>query len=470
MNCNTDLVRVRNIGETHDLDSQVEYLKRYVRFTRKPIERLSSTSLQQSFLPDSSTMGQTFRLLDLSASNDHLDDQCNQEPLDVPVTESPFPADADLSDFMFAISTTFKRLSDPTTIQEWAYWLTSNNRSNGGKLLVQLVDATDAEITDVAARLAKVGVDAEVGGWDSRIEKKMAIRYLNLVPLLVSRQAANTKWFVLCDDDTFFTAMNGLVAKLKTYDPTQPHYVGTLSEDMTAVRLHGSQAFGGGGVFLSRPLAKIVAGAHASCRTPAKVKKSNSGWGAQGDILLRNCIYDNTDVRMTWMRDLWQLDLSGGDASGFYESGIKPFSIHHFRGGQKWHTTYPLNTTQIAHTCGEDCPYQRFVTADNFIISNGYSIAQYPDGIDFRLDQVERTFRSIHPDHQGSFDYTFGPQRPSLVKTGKKIAWDLVESQRLEDGSVSQVYVRKKDDERWTKEKKPVKAHDGVIELVWIPA
>ncbi|CRK27705.1 hypothetical protein BN1708_014927 [Verticillium longisporum] len=59
--------------------------------------------------------------------------------------------------------------------------------SNGGKLLIQLVDATDAEMTDVAGRLAKVGVDAEVGGWDSRLEKKMAIRYLNLVPLLVSR-------------------------------------------------------------------------------------------------------------------------------------------------------------------------------------------------------------------------------------------------------------------------------------------
>ncbi|KAM9875211.1 hypothetical protein VDGL01_10700 [Verticillium dahliae] len=77
--------------------------------------------------------------------------------------------------------------TDPTNIQEWAYWLTGNDRSNGGKLLIQLVDATDAEITDVAGRLAKVGVDAEVGGWDSRLEKKMAIRYLNLVPLLVSR-------------------------------------------------------------------------------------------------------------------------------------------------------------------------------------------------------------------------------------------------------------------------------------------
>ncbi|RBR02526.1 hypothetical protein VDGD_20002 [Verticillium dahliae] len=70
--------------------------------------------------------------------------------------------------------------------------------------------------------------------------------------------------------------MNGLVAKLTTYDPTQPQYVGTLSEDMTTVRLHGPQAFGGGGVFLSRPLAKIIAGDHESCRTPATVKKSDS--------------------------------------------------------------------------------------------------------------------------------------------------------------------------------------------------
>lgn len=469
MDCNVDTGRLREISDRYELDGQVEYLRRYIRFTRKPIERQSYTSLPQNLL-SSGNDAEGFRVVDLLSGHDR-EEKCS-EPLEVSVPESPFPANADLSDFIFAISTTYKRLSDPSMIQEWAYWLTdSKGRSNGGKLLLRLLDVTDAELTEVAQRLADAGIDSEVSGWDSRIEKEMAVRYLNLVPMLYShKDSPNRKWLVLCDDDTFFTAMNSLVERFKQYDHTRLLYIGTLSEDVTAVKVHGSQAFGGGGVFLSRPLAGIVSSRIDACRTRAKIKQSNTGWGPQGDILLRKCIYENTDIRLTHLKDLWQLDLVG-DASGFYEGGFKPYSIHHFKRGDKWHSANPLNTTKISYTCGEDCPFQRFVTADNFIISNGYSIAQYPNGIDFDLSQVERTFRPLFEEHVWNFDYTYGPQRPSLLKTGKKIAWELRDSQVMEDGSVLQVYVRKKDDERWMVEKKrPMKALDGIIELVWVPS
>ncbi|KAK4240901.1 hypothetical protein C8A03DRAFT_41632 [Achaetomium macrosporum] len=473
MNCNPDIRRLREIRDRYELDDEIEYLKRYVRFTRTPgIERPSYTVLQQSFLPDNNVEHKNFRVLHLSTSDHHEEagEKC-PSPLEISVPESPFPADVDLSDFMFAISTTVKRLSDhPTIIQEWAHWLTDgNDKSNGGKLLLRLLDASEAERVDVAQRLADAGIDAEVGAWDSRKEKEMAVRYLNLVPLLFSHESSPTKkWFVLCDDDTFFPAINSLVARFKRYDHTKPLYIGTLSEDASAVATHGSQAFGGAGVFLSRPLARILSSVHETCKTRKKIKQSNSGWGAQGDILLRKCIYENTH----------QLDLAGGDASGFYEVGFKPYSVHHFRdsggGDHLWHTAYPLGTAQIAHTCGEDCPYQRFVTKDDFVIANGYSVAQYPGGIDddLDLDQVERTFRALLDDKGWNFDYTFGPQRPALRGTGKKIAWELRESERgVGDGSVVQAYVRRKDDERWTTgEGTRMRERDGVIELVWIPA
>ncbi|KEY64193.1 hypothetical protein S7711_03483 [Stachybotrys chartarum IBT 7711] len=469
INCNPDIGALREIRDRYELGDEIEYLKRYVRFSREPIERQSYTVLQQSFLPDGEG-DKSFRMLRLSRSQ-HDEEECHN-PLEVTVPQSRFPADVDLSDFMFAISTTFKRLASPRTIQEWSFWLTDGNgRSNGGKLLLRLLDASEPDLLDVAQRLADAGIDAEVSAWDSRIEKEMAVRYLNLVPLLISHESSYAKkWFVLCDDDTFFTAMNKVIARFKRYDHTKPIYAGTLSEDMAAVKTHGSQAFGGAGVFLSRPMARIISSVHESCRTRAKIKQSNTGWGPQGDILLRMCIYDNTDIRLTHLRDLWQLDISG-DASGFYESGLQPYSVHHFKSPRLWHSAYPLNTTKIAYTCGEDCPYQRFVTTDNFVISNGYSIAQYSNGIDFDLEQVERTFHALQHDKGWDFDYTYGPQRPSLLKTGKKIAWELRESQNMEDGSVSQVYIRKKDDKRWTtKEGRLMKVLDGVIELVWIPA
>lgn len=473
MSCSPDIPSLREIRDTYDLDDEIEYLKRYVRFTREPIERQSYTTLQQSFLPDSD-MDQGFQLLRMSGEQ-HLHEGTTgcRDALEVPVPQSPFPADVDLSDFIFGMSTNYERLSHPSTIKEWTYWLTDGNgKSNGGKLVLRLVDASDPELTDVVQRLAKAGIDAEVSAVNSQVETEMAVRNFNLVPILFSHEQQSStakKWFVLCDDDTFFTAMNRVVATFSQYDATKPLYIGTLSEDVNAVRTHGSHAYGGGGIFLSRPLVSIISSLQG-CTTRAKIKQSNSGWGPQGDIILRQCIYENTNIRMIHQKDLWQLDFKG-DPAGFYEAGLQPFSVHHFKGGEKIHTAYPLNSTMIAHTCGEDCPYLRFITADNFIISNGYSIAQYPDGIDFNLDQVEHTFQTRGQDKVWNFDFTWGPQRPSLHKTGKKVAWELRESQRMEDGAVSQVYIRKKDDERWTTaEGRPMKTFDGIIELVWMPA
>ncbi|KAH7310759.1 hypothetical protein B0I35DRAFT_439649 [Stachybotrys elegans] len=467
LDCKIDAQKLSDIKARYEMGDQIEYLKRYVQFTRTPIARHSYTRLDQKLLPGSAAQD-GFRVLDLSTMESH-DEKC-EDPLQVSVPESKFPADADLSDFLFAISTTFDRLRDPTTIREWAYWLTDGHgRSNGGKLLLRLRDAAESELTDTARRLDELGIDAEVSGWGSAHNQEMAVSYVGQVPFMFSHASSSErKWFVLCDDDTFFTAASALAARFKEFDHTKPLYIGTLSEDMVAVRTHGSQAFGGGGVFLSRPLVKTIFSVYESCVTPEKVQESNSGWGAQGDILLRKCIYENTDIRLTHLPQLWQLDLAG-DATGFYESGIKPFSVHHFKSGELWHTAYPLSTTKIAHTCGEDCPYMRFLTADGFVISNGFSVAQYPEGVNFDLDQVEATFHSLADPQGWNFDYTFGPQRLCLHRTGKKLAWELRESEILEDGSVSQVYIRKKDDARWTnRDGQPLKALDGVIELVWI--
>ncbi|KAG9253685.1 uncharacterized protein F5Z01DRAFT_623703 [Emericellopsis atlantica] len=450
MNCGADVDRLAKIRDRFKLDDEVEYLKRYVRITREPIERQSRTFLPQRFLPEDDE-GQGLQVLDLTKNMQH--EQTCPEPLEIAVTQSPSPADADLSDFIFAISTNVKRMRDPLIVDEWAFWLTNGlGQSNGGKLLLRLIDASDPELTDAAQRLAEAGVDAQVSALDSRLHKEMAVRYLDLVPMLYFHpDSVNRKWLVLCDDDTFFPSAHSLVER--------------------AVKTHGSQAFGGAGVFISRPLAQVLSTVHETCKTRAKIRQSNSGWGPQGDILLRKCIYDNTDIRLSQLHGLWQFDIKG-DASGFYESGRSPYSIHHFKGGTKWHTTYPLNATKIAYTCGQDCPYQRFITEDDFIIANGYSIAQYPHGVEFNLDQVERTFRPQGMEKEWNFDYMYGPQRPSLSGTGKKISWELGDAQaNLEDGVTIQTYIRKKDDVRWTTEDgKPMKSIDGIIELVWISA
>lgn len=462
MNCDIDMDHLKEVKDKYHLDDKFQYMKRYVRFTREEgLERKVMTKLTQNLLPSK------FKTVEIGQ---HYGRQSCPEPLDFHVPKSGLPSTVNGSDFMYGVSTTYGRFMDPgtTPINEWIFWLTdSHGNSNGGKLLLMLLDASDEELQEVANLLGDVGIDVDVYHSDSSVE--MAVRYINLVPTLYThRDAKQKKWLVTCDDDTFFPSMHGLIEKMNKLDYTREMYVGTLSEDIGAVERHGSQAFGGGGVFLSLKMAEKITELYEKCTSEQKILEANSGWGPQGDILLRKCIYENTETRLTNFWDLWQLDFFG-DPSGFYEWGIKPLSLHHYRGGG-WHTAKPGQYTKIAHTCGEDCTMLRFQTADDFVVS-GYSVAHYPQGITWDWAQQEATLHAAPEDKGWNLDYTFGPQRPNLHGTGRKIAWEMQESDVRSDGSVLQTYTRKKDDARWVHaDQSPMSNIDGVIELIWVPA
>lgn len=169
------------------------------------------------------------------------------------------------------------------------------------------------------------------------------------------------------------------------------------------------------------------------------------------------------------MRDLHQLDFTG-DAAGFYESGTLPLSLHHFKGGW-WHNANPQESVKATSILGEDAFLLRFRTSDDWILSNGYSIANYPRGIDFDLAQVEKTFSFNTEDKEWNMDFMLGPMRPSLSKTGRKIAWEHVETELLSQNRFRQVYVKKKNDDRWMGEEEQSRVRvDSVIVLVWSPA
>ncbi|KAK0648643.1 glycosyltransferase family 31 protein [Cercophora newfieldiana] len=473
MACDYNMEQLRKWKIKFGFEEKFEYTKRYVRAERLDIPRKSITNLRQNFLPE--------RVKSLNVSKKYKPGVC-PEPLTVPVSRSPFPSMANLSDFMFGVSTTYKRFSDPRTspVNDWTFWLTNGKgASNGGKLVLTLTDASDEELENAADELFDAGIDADVFRSDANM--LMAVRYLALVPLMYNHperegkrmrgqgwSKMRKKWLVLADDDTFFPAPHELAQRFRAYNEEQPMYVGTFSEDVNNIARHGSQAFGGGGVFLSVPTAQQITEDYDSCKTDDKVREANSGWGPQGDILLRKCIDENSETKLTLLNDLWQLDMYG-DPSGFYESGIKPLSLHHYRGGG-WHVAHPWHYTKVASICGEDCTLQRFQTADDFIISNGFSVAYYPEGIDFDVNQVERTFHPAPEDKEWNFDFAFGPQRQSLHESGRKISWDLQEANIQEDGSVSQIYVRKHSDWRWkNSDGSEMSEMDGIIELVWLP-
>ncbi|TAQ83200.1 hypothetical protein B7494_g8477 [Chlorociboria aeruginascens] len=461
-NCFINATHLQSLQQRYGLEDQIEYARRYIRFHRKPVDRKSISKVDEPLFPEEFD---SISIRDLPQSTTCM------IPFDVPVPMSPYPQTADASDFLFGVSTTFGRLHDPKTspFKEWAHWLTDGyGNSNGGGLILRLVDASREEIKQTKKTLSSMGIDVKVYHSDSSVE--MAQRYLSLLPALYNDSShKQRRWLVMCDDDTFFPSMHAVVKQLAKYDHETDLYIGTLSEDINNVQRHGSQAFGGAGVFFSISLAGQIANLYSKCSTKEKVDEANSGWGPQGDILLRKCIYENTDIRLTLLRDLYQLDIIG-DASGFYEAGLKPLSLHHFKGGM-WHSANPLQGAQISHACGEDCFLQRFQSNDDFIISNGYSIAYYPRGIDFNTNQLEKTFSPAPDDFGWNFDLMLGPQRKNLLETGRKVSWELKDSITHPDGVVQQSYLRRHDDWRWVDERgEKLFDVDGVLELFWVSA
>ncbi|KAM7204241.1 glycosyltransferase [Naviculisporaceae sp. PSN 640] len=462
MKCDYDMDRLKRWQEEYRLQDEFEFTKRYIQPVRQNIRRSSMTRIHQKLLLN--------ELKVVDVKKQYQPEKC-PEPLVVPVTQSPFPSMANASDFMFGVSTTYQRFTDPKTspIDEWTYWLTDGKgNSNGGKLILMLLGATMVQLEAAYDKLAAYGIDVDV--YQSDPTTVMAVRYLTLVPTMYHHPARiNKKWLVTCDDDTYFPSFHALAERFEQYDYERPMYIGTLSEDVNNIERHGSQAFGGAGVFLSVPMAETIANKFDTCATDQKIKEADSGWGPQGDIMLRKCIYENSEVKLTTLNDLWQLDLYG-DPSGFYESGIKPLSLHHYRGGG-WHIAHPWQYTKVAHICGEDCTLQRFHTDDDFIISNSFSVAYYPKGTNLDFHQFERTFGAAPDDKGWNLDYKMGPQRPSLHRTGRKMSWDLQTAIWNADGSLSQVYVRKHDDWRWKMpDGSPMSDRDGVMELIWLPA
>lgn len=127
----------------------------------------------------------------------------------------------------------------------------------------------------------------------------------------------------------------------------------------------------------------------------------------------------------------------------------------------------------VADACGEDCVLQKFQFDDDFVLSNGYSVAEYPQGIDFDPQLYEGTFSAQGaPDKQEDIVYaqTFGMFREPLAKTGMKRQWQLLGAVKEEKGVVTQVYVKERKDERWVREgSEELPVRDSVVVLTWIP-
>ena len=351
----------------------------------------------------------------------------------IPITvEVPIPPKlADASHIDFGVATTVSRLND--SLDQFAHWA-GYTRTRIFALLEP--DDTVDGIQNVQAKADALGINLHV----TVSEHDYLHRYFALIPLLEENMREETQWGCIIDDDTFFPSMSALVEAMNQYDHTKSMYIGGISEGIPQIAVFGMIAFGGAGVFLSRPLLTEISAVYDECERMTYT----------GDRRLANCIYQYPTTRLTVDHRLHQLDLMN-DASGFFESGRDlPLSVHHWK---SWFYADMPKLSVISDLCGDTCLLRQWHFNDLWVLTNGYSIVQYaftPEPGDITM---EMTWDPHNGANEESYLHELGPLRR---KDDEKVSYLLEDAMLAPNGRVIQWYI-----------KRDSKQGDEIIELSW---
>ena len=199
---------------------------------------------------------------------------------------------------------------------------------------------------------------------------------------------------------------------------------------------------------MSLPLAERLA-------SPEVYDKCMTSSRNQGDGIFSDCVNTYTNVKPIFDHGLNQMDIFGSP-DGYFESGRRMLTLHHWK---SWfHVDVPL-AAKVATVVGDEGVFMRWVFDEGVVLSNGYSIVEYGDGIsDVDLSKVERTW-------DGTDDrwlHHVGPLRSKLGNE-KKRSFRLINADMVvERGqrAFRQTYLHKATDGE--------NGIDGVLELLWL--
>lgn len=347
--------------EPYSFSYPINYVSRDIVAIPSPEkQRPALTNIDEPLLAD-------FNVVDLAKSQILKSPKC-LPPLSLNVSRvAVTPPDA--SNMIFGLQTTMGRLK--STVKHLARWLPNTN----ARLYAIVIEseesaADDAEMAALEKHFADQGMNVTVMHPVSPVDS-FAQRYFSLVSVMYKARDEKTDWVVCIDDDTFFPSMHDLVEMLKDHDPKKPQYIGSLSEDWWAVNHYGLMGFGGAGILLSTPLAKVV-----DEFTPEDKQHLRT---SAGDISVMDCIYAHSTTKLTHIAGLHQVDMHG-DLSGFYESGREMLSLHHWKEGSAAGYKLEMEKMHLVADICDNCFLQRWHFNNEFILSNGFSIAQYPQG------------------------------------------------------------------------------------------
>jgi hypothetical protein len=429
--CQSEWAGLRKRATTLGLTDSVIYSQRCIKPQWNPkADRQAVPALKGPFIKNG-------RIVNLTSCDPLPARPCDTISLEV---SPPTHHRKGYANLLFGMSTTYERLE--TALPNLAHWL-----SGSGVYLIAIVadgrpkGSPDNDLYRLEALFASHSILLKaIPPHDGTLT--IAQNHFTILADLVAAATPQTQWLALVDDDTFFPSLANLAAKLAKHDASRPRWLGALSEDFDAVRRWGYMAYGGAGVFLSLPLARQLVPRIDDCLGEASL--------GTGDVILRDCVHAHTATKLTLVPGLYQHDIYG-DVSGFYESGVQPLSVHHFR---SWYRLPVGKMAAVQKACG-DCFLQRWRFGGDELFANGFSITRYASGLLGTLDLNRMEGTWSQPGR--SYDHSLGPLRRKLGET-EKTSYILMDAE-WEDGVLRQVYVKKAE---WGTEE-----IDEVVDVVW---
>ena len=448
--CNNDWKFL--LSKELDLTENFIYTRRCVKPVYGKVNRDAVASIAKPLIDGTTTLNTKTNCAQFTPP------PCEPLTLEVP---PPFPPHADqYGHLAFGIASNYERVQE--SLSSFAHWLAGT----GAQLVAVIADADQEPAKKNLHALEQLYRDAGVNatiiapklkeslprkdqneGDNLRVPAAVEQLHFLLIRDILDISSPQTQWIGVLDDDTFFPSLEALNRALREYDHTQPFWLGALADNWSSVKAWGFMAFGGAGTFLSVPLAKELEPQLETCVRETTVKT--------GDGMLRDCVYQRSATKLTLVDGLYQHDFMG-DPAGFFESGRRALSLHHWK---SWYRAPVVAMAAVANVCA-DCFMQRWRFGKDTLLANGYSITVYREGLDaVDFSRMEGTFNE--PDWR--YDFVYGPFRPRLGNDQKK-SYRLagVGGGTRKGERFRQAYVwRAKRDEQG------VDAVDEVVELVW---
>jgi hypothetical protein len=431
------------VPTSQDITLNLSYLQNQVRtaqfsYTRRTIrtkfyegERLDLTRVNETLF------GPTYVLDKTNLSSIKVN---SLEELTLHVPLSP---NVDQTSMSFGMATDMSRLKE--ALPQVMHWLQNTS------VQLHVLTPPPNDYLDFQQQLRDIGLNITI----TTNEMSFPKRYFSVLKTLYEYKTPNSKWLVYIDDDTFLPSLPYLISHFqKQHDHTEKKMIAAISNNINQVKNFGLIPFGGGGIFISVPLAEELL-------RPETFSRCLNTSLNQGDQIVNDCLNNYSKIRPTWDLGLNQMDMNG-DVSGYFESGRRMLTMHHWK---TWFSVDVPGISNISTACGHECIFQRWQFDDNVVLSNGYSIQKYLQGISgeagmkseegIDLDAVERTWGG----NNDQWKHHMGPLREPLKK-GLKIQYLMKETILDEsEKGMRQVYVNFAGEEGGI---------DSVVELIWL--